>query len=609
MADFNSSQAKSKWQSLQNSAGASLSAVVQGRAQSSDFSRISTVLNGLNGLAAQVFSQAVSAADQQAKKFEAQYKKAGTGGTGGGDNLTAYEKALNDALSTIAPDIVSSLKEIIEMSALESNEDLTREMGGRFADLQQMLPPKDLPTVNDLLAANELLVEQLATSIKKDEDVAWEKRGDGLAAKVLSGFKSLIEQMAAHGSPARGNSSRSFGLPALPSPSHHDVIDMEPNVAEHALALVGGGGGHAVTDVMGSSEHGASTAVSSASLSQGKDGPTISMSPAAEKTIQQAATDQTNLYSKLLDFLQGGQKESKENEEEDEEKKADTWWRSFKNWSKDKSDKVKDFGKDNMGWLGALGSGLALAMLNPQIFKYFGDQIEKYLTWDNLKSAVSTAWDWVAKQGKDVIDWVLEKLHIGGGSTSKAELSKGSQAQVNAMTPSAELGGLGGPQTKAAYIMKMETKPGDPNSLSARGKQLLAAADPETKKAFEAMKYDNESGVQRVGRGLSEAGTSIRNFFGGSSNATPADASAGRSSITPTSTPAVGTTAVDATNVAMKPGIATTPPGVAPAGDAPAGTGDQRPIKGAPQMGSSSFGFHTGISDSLMMMNTPYFSG
>jgi hypothetical protein len=602
MAAFNSDQAKSKWQSLQNSAGPSLSAIVQGRGNAADFSRVASVLNTLNGLAAQVFAQAVSAADQQAKKFGAQYENILRDQSA--KDLTAYEIALNEALATVAPDVIDNVREIIEAS----NDELTRTLGGRFDGLQEMMPPKDLPTTDDLLAANELLAEQLTKGLAQEDDVVWERRSDGIVAKVLAGFQSLIEQMAGSrgGSPSRSPVARAPLALAGPS-GFHDLDDdgMDPreaNLASHALAMISAPASHDIVDVNDYKEELNHTAASSGALTNGKESPTLSLSSGAEKQIQVAAAAQTDLYSKLLEFLTHTGKESEADEEAEEEKKADTWWRSFKNWSKGKSDKVKEFGKENSGWLGALGSALALAMLNPQIFKYFGDQIEKYLTWDNLKGAVGTAWDWVKDQGTAVIDWVLEKLHIGG-TKPQAKLTSAAQAQVNAMSPTDQLKGIGGPKTQAAHILSMESTPGDPTTLSDQGKKLLASADPATKKEFESMKYDNESGLQRVERGFGMMGASISNAFSSPTSAT-------RSSVTSTTNNnAAPTTAVDATNVTMKPGVTTNPPGVQSAAPGAAGTGDQRPTKGAPQMGSSSFGFQTGISDSLMMMNTPYFSG
>jgi hypothetical protein len=149
VAQFNSEQERKKWASLQNSAGASLNNIVQGKAQTADFQRVSTVLNGLNALAAQVFAEAVSAAEVQAKKFQA----AANAATQQRDltTLTAYEVALNDALKKVAPDIVEQIKDVLALEFLESTEELNRNIGGRFTNLEGMLPPQDLPTTNDVI--------------------------------------------------------------------------------------------------------------------------------------------------------------------------------------------------------------------------------------------------------------------------------------------------------------------------------------------------------------------------------------------------------------------------------------------------------------------------
>jgi uncharacterized membrane protein (DUF4010 family) len=73
MAKANNSTAQNKWDSLKGSAGVSLSKVVQGKASSSDFQRVQNVLNQQSSLASQIFKQAVSTAEAQAKKFQASY--------------------------------------------------------------------------------------------------------------------------------------------------------------------------------------------------------------------------------------------------------------------------------------------------------------------------------------------------------------------------------------------------------------------------------------------------------------------------------------------------------------------------------------------------------
>jgi hypothetical protein len=141
MAKFSSDYEKRKWESLQNSAGASLTNIVQGRATSSDFQRVTTVLNGLNGLAAQTFAQAVSAAEVQAKKFEATYEKVRNDQAI--DTLSSFEMALNAQLKPLVPEILSGVREIFALELIDSNDELERNLGHKFEHLQDLLPPKN----------------------------------------------------------------------------------------------------------------------------------------------------------------------------------------------------------------------------------------------------------------------------------------------------------------------------------------------------------------------------------------------------------------------------------------------------------------------------------
>lgn len=593
MANFSSDADRKKWAALQNSAGASLSNIVAGKASTADFSKVATVLNGLNSLAAQVFAQAISAAEVQAKKFEAQSDKLGDAlRLRDNDTLSAYEKALNQALGQVAPDIVESLREIIELQSIETNDAIEKMVGGKFSEFAGLLP-QDPPSVDDLLAANQLLAEQ----ISDEDERKWPAREKSLLDKIGDVFKSVIMGAAQE---MRGKSSgahqQATNYPRLAAPSADWELVDDHDVASQAMALVGGGSQHQQSpQALLSAPATANTTTGASTLPAGREGPNIALSEGAERQIQQAAHDQTQLYQKLLDFLKGGKDGgtggSEADEEEEEEKKADTWWRSFRNVVGDAGEKYKKFKDENGGWLSALGKALALMIMDPQLFKYFGDQIEKYLTWDNVKSVVSTAWDWVSKQASSVVDWVMDKLGLSKKDDPMSKLTP--EQKKKAQSSAADDAAAGGAYIPVAPQLDKNGKPvqqmGPPSSA------MSAGAD---------FKHSYTQGWEA---------TKDLFGFGGNSSTTVGGPTVGgnRSSVVnnaaPTST--TNTVAVDANPVTMKPGTTTLPPGTQAAPSAPAGTGDNRPTKGAPQMGMSSFGFHTGIDDSLMMMNTPYFAG
>lgn len=672
MAQFSSDADRKKWESLQNSAGSSLEAIVHGRASNSDFQRVATVLNGLNGLAANVFSQAVSAAEVQAKKFEASYENVLA--TRDNETLTAFELALNDQLSKLAPDIVGSLKEIIEMSALESNDDLTRSMGGRFSDIESLLPPRDLPTVNDLLTANDLLADQinqanklLADAEYQEEDAKWEKRESSLVEKIADAFRDTLRDLAetinreraarAGPSPAAGGHHvprltgqarydaikrvdvKDIGLPPLLQHANQMITDPEEELRK-LNELTGTEQGAPESD-----ENGLTT-TSPSTLPKGRESPTISLSQKAENAITTAAQDQTTLYSKLLDFLsggpaeQGGKGHGQEQGHDEEEEKADTWWRSFRNWMGDPAKKYKEFKKDNAGWLKALGSALALMILDPQLFKSFGEMVEKYLTWDNLKSAVSTAWDWVYKQGASVVDWVMSKLGLDKAiDKQEADASRKDGPDSGAKQTQSTIDRLKDPAVQAAIKAHNDeyakTHPADKNP-NATMPDLRSDAEKKESGSWQSsvnnflgktigyrfdkgsdatvnksMGTKGEDGGYTFTTGDSSASSS--SSVGPSSSTNSVDASSvsaasNRSSLTSNTTNNQSTQSVPGTPVKMTPGTTTTAPGSATS-VAPAGGSDGRTIKGSPQVGIGSFGFNASIDDSLTMMNTSYFTG
>jgi hypothetical protein len=564
----------------------------------------------------------------QAKKFEASYAQLEQGiRADNADNLTAYEKALNAALQTIEPNIVGTIKEFIELSALESNEDLTKTMNTGFTGVHEALPT-DLPSTSDLLAANDLLEESL---LEADAN-RWQTRETSLIEKIADVFKTtlrdLAEQINKERAASRGKAAHGGQL-ALPAPGHqeildadgtnlmpmrrgvpHAVTDVEPHtIVDNAMQLVRPAEHRALTDQTGGMEPHAKSSVASTS---------ISLSSAAEQAITKAATDQTSLYQKLMDFLQKDDESTVDQKEEDENR-ADTFWNSYKSIVGDPSKgKKKKDDDEGWGWLKTLGSALLLMATNPQLFKTIGDLITKYATWDNLKKAVGEAWDWVGKQAHEVLDWVLEKLHpksdtvtqkdvdaSRNGPAAKLTGPKAGHADINNLTPE-----------QKAEMAKMDAANRDHNPNAS-----VASAKPQGETGNQswqswvanklgitvgADKVNLEGSTTSVGGTTTNPGESSVNV-GGSTTTIGGNRSSvsGPTSISNTTS----TTSAPAQSASMAAGVAVPNTGVAAGMAASAGTGDNRPSKGGPQIGMSTFNFHTGTDDSLMMMNTPYFTG
>lgn len=621
MAGFNSDQASKKWASLQNSAGSSLNNIVQGRASTADFSRVASVLNNLSSLAATTFSQAISASEVQAKKFEASYAQLEQGiRSDSADNLTAYEKALNAALQTIEPNIVGTLKEFIELSSLESNEDLTKTMNTGFTGVHEALP-SDLPSTNDLLAANDLLKE----SLLEVDASRWQTRESSLIEKIADSFKTtlrdLAEQINKERAARQAHASHSGPL-ALPSPhgapsnalvpfqqphAMHDVIDMEPHtIADNAMQLVRPAEHKALTDQTGGMEPHTKSSVAS--------GSSISLSAAAEQAITKAATDQTSLYQKLMDFLQKEDDSTVDQQKEDEDR-ADTFWNSYKSIVGDPSKSKKKKDDEGWGWLKTLGSALLLMATNPQLFKTIGDLITKYATWDNLKKAVGEAWDWVAKQAHDVLDWVLDWFKNSKSAQAGNDSLKTNSPLAPILNAKNEKGKSTLRKIGDALVTPDEQKWISQNVLHSKGLAQTGKAIEDAVITPDQRKYIANKWNAFIGDSSSSSSSSTTNSVSGSAptiGGSTVSVGGNRSTVnggTVVDNSSSSTSSVSAQVANMTPGASVPNTGSAAGLDATSGTGDNRPSKGGPQIGMSTFGFHTGTDDSLMMMNTPYFTG
>jgi hypothetical protein len=591
MPNFSTEQERKKWASLQQSAGASMQAIVQGRGTTQDFQKVGNILNQQGGLAAQVFAQAVSAAEVQAKKFQAAYElvlKAREGET-----LTAYELALNDQLSKLAPDLINSIREIVELAVVSSNEDLSRTMGGRFSDLQELLPPKDLPTVDDVLAAQELLAEKLVATDEEN----WKVREPALLEKIAQLFESTLRNLA-----ERINRERaSRGGAPQPGAQVPMLAGPEPqNVLQKAMPLLAAPAtSNAMVPVSGD-DAAQSTAV-------------VGVSQKTQQNLTTAATQQESLYEKLnrliptLPAFNRGPK--KQADSEDEEKKADTWWRSFKDWFGDRKDQFDKFRKDNGGWLSALGTTLALMLTDPQLFTMLGNALKKYLTWDNIVSVVEKSWNWLNDKAKDVLDWVMDTL----GLRKALDAGKKGIEQNSPATPiiNAVDAWKSGKESKGKIITDALLGKGTVDQVkdliygTPDASGHLSSMGTLKDLAFGPAGKDNmlRNWIFNDGNKTSSSSTSAT---GGATNLNQSTINSMASSVGMGSGLS-STATVDAANVSMKPGVATLPAGAAP--DASGGAGFDMPQKGAMQMGISSFNYTTGITDALPLMNTYHFTG
>ncbi len=624
MAKANNSTAQNKWDSLKGSAGVSLAKVVQGKASSSDFQRVQNVLNQQSSLASQIFKQAVSTAEAQAKKFQASYSAVLDK-----DNkqlLSQFEVALNAELQKVTPDIVGQLKEIIEMSSASNRDDIDKSMGSRFEAFKELLPKeKDVPTIHDMLSANQLL----ATRIHEESEQSWERREPDLLEKIADVFQTTLRNLAdtisrekaqrAHVagggqlalSGPRGNAPMLLGGPAS------EASGERQSVLSRGMSLLHGPSSGAL-DVDAKD-------VSSSKSSGGASTMVVALNPAAQRELTTAAQAQTDFYSRVKSLLPSPEQEGKGDAEEEgkEEKKADTWWRSFKNWIGDDDDKKKKK-DDKFSWIKSLGAMLALMILNPKLFQSIGEGLKKLLTWDNLKAAAEKSWDWVKDMSSSVMESIANLLGGTMKSPTQVDSTNAKDGKKDLTTTAnkpvdkkhADINNLTPEQKKQFDAMGKANNEGSegPGWLN-KGFSLIGVTTPAMKD-YNLAHTDTNAKSPTYGHIIIDGKDKGKNpdFKPQSSTSVAAagPTGSGRSSVNPPlpQTMPTGsnasTTFSESQSVKYSPGVSL-PPG--DSSQAAGGSAARQPQKGAPQMGIGSFGFNAANSDSLTLMNTYHFTG
>jgi hypothetical protein len=265
----------------------------------------------------------------------------------------------------------------------------------------------------------------------------------------------------------------------------------------------------------------------------------------------------------------------------------------------DKYDKAKDWNKENKGWLSGLGTLLSAMLLDPQLFENIGSMIGKYLTWDNVKKVAEASWHMMLDKGKDIVDWVQDKLGLNKPLTQKEVDDAKTDGGVKLSKNAAER--LKDPKVQAAIAAQGDPfKDKNPNAKlpdnpSAGGHSSFMS------KVSNLFGFTSGSSNPAVDQSVTNTNNSIAN--GGSATFN------NRSTIVPKGD--VGgpkTAAVPGNPASYTPGVTTQAPGTSSDVNIGPGTGDSRPTKGTAQIGLSSFKFHSATDDSLLMMNTSYFS-
>ncbi len=553
------------------------------------------MLNGMNKMAGNLFARAASAAEVQAKKFEAQYEQIKHDQAI--DTLTSFEMALNAALKPMVPEILSGIQEVFALELMQSNEELEYNVGRKFDHLQSLLPPKDLPTVDDVLAANELLAE----GFQQYDEHVWPQREDRLIDRIADVFRGTLRDLAESINRERARRSAGSGTRHLTLEGPKGVTtveaESEPSMMDRVSGLLGAPAG-SVSGPAGMSAAGTGTTISSGALTAGGTKPVaIKLSNSAESAIEKAAADQTALYKKLYDFLSGSRGHTGDAHEGgvqgdlNEEDRADIWWRSFRNWMGSdlgkKARKQRNEDPSWLSWLKRLGPLLASMVLDPELYKEMGALMDKYLTWDNVVKVFTEAWSVVSKAASDTIDWAMDKLGI-----KKPDNRVGKD-----MSPA------GGNNPDFDY-----TKTGDPYKNggppgAAAGVSMPVPVGPKRDLPIPTdEEYARGTYTQNLMRAL---GLNV----GGSTTSQQLTVN-NRSTLIPPPAGMAGlgsTFSVPVNSALMKPGVSMNPNSMAVVPEHSEFTLPGA-ARGTTQVGLGTFGFTAGTSDSLLMMNSHYFT-
>lgn len=364
-----------------------------------------------------------------------------------GHEMTPAEhtEALNKALLPQVNELLAQIQQIVEIESASQTEELKDFIGRGFDDLYSAIPhPED--------------IEEALENATDDEGEPDENRN-----ATYGDFLKL------HGRINDFGASMVAGLAAIPV-LLDEQFDKLQNFLSNKYEL----------------EHESDHERGSGHTDTSRSGTTANPSSSSSSVVPAA----------------GARSDAEKREEEAD--KAQAWWKALGEGVFGNGKKKKKKGNWLTDILQDLGTmGILTSIFDPEFWTSLGKKMEDSITWDNLKGAFFASWDWIKDKTGDTLNWILEKLGITqktSGDLSSAHLTSG---QADRMSPVEQMQASGGPSMQAAYMMKFADSDGN---LNATGQALWLAASPEVKKEFIAHRYDAQSNLQRLGRGLSDAG-------------------------------------------------------------------------------------------------------
>jgi hypothetical protein len=344
MAQFRTDKENIKWNSLQDHSGTTINKVLKGVATSANLKSLASSLHSLDPLAGKLFDSFITASNITAHSVADSTKH-------------HIDEILNRILSQQFPEVLRQIKSILQSST---------------SQIESKLPPKDLPTVDDLLASNELLLEK----IQEQDDALYDRITAMVSdsfTKAVTGLKVKIRFSDIEPQQKQSIYDKALSLLGNPPPASQSstqvLANLPPSNTNNQII-------RSRVSSMGKNSH--------------------------EKFY--ARIEQ--LFRSSLSDIMESSKYSKA-----EEKKANIWWKAFKYTASGiikAPSKLTDLIPG--GWLTLIGGTLLSMLLTPQLWKTMGSLIQKYVTWNNITGIVKKAWDFVKTESQSAIDYVWNKL-------------------------------------------------------------------------------------------------------------------------------------------------------------------------------------------------------
>lgn len=365
---------QTKWDNLQNQAGAAIDNILAGKGSDRDFKELSKILNEQHQLAGQIFDQGVTDAE------------------------------------TTAATIVDAMN---SRRIAEGKRPLTQKAFDRIftSTLQQVMGQ----AIEDILGQVHDEFENQDEEIRRSLDAAMERIRNFTAHPQNQNQPQATPQQQAN----ERRMSRRRPTDQLPEqnqePAPRSLLD---RFLQQPVGPQGSQGGRRslLDRVLGRNR-------------QAQEGQRTSLLTA----IREAATSAKDKVKAVYNKMRGNGEEDEDKKASIWTRKLKAIFDPFSK----AYGKVKKAGSKIGNILGMIGKPLLLALMNPQLIKSITDAVSEYLNFDSISKFISNTWESTKKLGVESIDWVIDKVKgfFGFGKDKKEEEAKARAAAAAPAKP------------------------------------------------------------------------------------------------------------------------------------------------------------------------------